>query len=123
MTDTDRQDRERANLARHLNQSYADAVLFVASALGASTATQAEITRLTDNYVEITTDQDPDAGGPDMRVALPGQPDEPLRQRFALLVEQARQARPDAPFTSLEQMLAGHDNPSGSPHQGRHGQR
>lgn len=114
MTDADGQDRERANLARHLNQSHADSVALVATALGGTSASEAEIIRLTDDHVDISTSRGPDGSGePDVRVALPGQPGEPLRQRFARLVQQARQATPDAPVTSLERMLAGHDSPVG----------
>lgn len=112
MIDPDRRARERANLARHLNQNYPDTLLLIAVALGgAADATEAELLSLeeTSLVLAVTTEAQP-GGAEQVSVTLPGEADEPLRQRVATVVRHARAKAPDRPATGMERMLGDHDN-------------
>jgi hypothetical protein len=95
-----------ANLARHLNDQYADTVLFLARTLAARPAAEsARITGLDDDGIEITVrTSDVEA----VRVPFPTTADEdvPLRERISDLVAQARAIDPEGPLTTLEQQLS-----------------
>lgn len=111
MSWSEREQREAVNLARHLNDSYADAVLLLAHAAGRPSAAAASVALITEGEMELDA-----AGDGRVRVPLPN-PGDPLRQRVRAAVAAARAALPDAPLTALEQRT-GHDGhrDGGTPH-------
>lgn len=106
--DDDRAARQGANLARHLNQSYPDSVLFLARLAGGKPdATAAELVSLTDAELlfQVTT-----AGAVQpVRVPLPPAADtgDDVRARVRELLRLTRLNSPDAPVTSLEERTGG----------------
>lgn len=107
---TGRRTREGANLARHLNERYPDAVLFLARyAGGQPEATGAQVAALGDGMLELTVD----TGGIQSHVTLelpPGHDEHrDLRSQVRALLQQTRAALPTGstvPLSSLEAMVA-----------------
>ena len=105
-----RSERQGANLARHLNQSYPDAAEFLARyGGGIQDAADAAFVTVTEQAVVISLSSG-SAQAP-VTLPLPSSPDDrDLRARLRLLVEQIRAdlpEQPPVPLTSLEQMLGG----------------
>lgn len=111
MSWSEREQREAVNLARHLNDSYADTVLLLAHAAGRPSASAARVALITEGEMELDAADDGR-----VHVPLPN-PGDSLRQRVRAAIAAARVALPDAPVTALEQRM-NHDGQrdGGTPH-------
>ena len=112
----DREARQSANLARHLNGQHPSTVLLLARHApgGRPEATAAELTRADDDG--LTLKATVPGGDAVLRMALPAGAD--VRARIAALLMQVRAGLPDTvPLTSLEEQMAGGGRgPHGSAH-------
>lgn len=104
--ENERAARQGANLARHLNQSYPDTVLFLARhAAGRPDAVEARLDSVTADELVLTVTA---AGGTAVvRVPLSAAPGAApdVRGRVRALLAVARQAAPGEPLTSLEKQV------------------
>lgn len=120
--ETGRAERQAANLARHLNQSYPDMATFLAQhAPAVPQATNASFVGVTEQLVTLAV-----TINGEVRLEHLPLPESPqahdTRSRLRLLIEQTRVSVPAEPavaLTSLEQMLVGTAGPAGDA-QGAH---
>lgn len=102
----DRNARQSAHLARHLNDQHPGTVLLVARHApgGRPEACRAELTGLDEGGLELTVTAS--RGTTQLRLALPEGPD--VRSRVGALLREIRAGLPDdgsVPLTSLEQQM------------------